>query len=244
MLLTAVFLVELSQEVLRTYRDQGLRIQKHVLVVVAILELVLGPVVIWLLMSKRGWELPSRLGWSFFIIGLAALFTGAVAYKVAGRMLRRGQHQTIWALILMAGVLQGGFFAWQYNILDLCRTERPFALRVKAAIESLPHERVAFWQKCEDKVLFYMEWDPPITLLTDENALRAFLRSDKPGIVISQAGYVTETVASMLPSQPAYAEVCCTWESADVCQNKLKAWLINADISQTAMESKEANRAK
>jgi hypothetical protein len=159
-------------------------------------------------------------------------------------MLRGGQPQTIWALILMAGVLQGGVFAWQYNILDSCRTERPFALWMKVAVASLPRERVAFVHRCEDRLLFYMEWDPPVTLLTDENALRAFLESDEPGIVISQGRYVTETAASMLPSQPAYAETRYTWESPDVCQKKLKAWLINADLSQIALESQEANRAK
>jgi hypothetical protein len=178
------------------------------------------------------------------MVGLAALLAGAAAYKVGGKVLRGGQLQTIWALLFMAGVLQGGFFAWQYSILESCRTERPFALKMKAAVESLPHERVAFWHQCEDKVLFYMEWDPPITLLTDENALRVFLDSDQPGIIISQGRYITETAASMLPSQPTYAETGYTWESPGKRQKKLKAWLINADISQMVMESKEANRAK
>jgi 4-amino-4-deoxy-L-arabinose transferase-like glycosyltransferase len=244
MLLMAVFLVELSKEVVGAHRERGLRIQKHVLVVAAILELVLGPAAVWFLVSRMGWELPSLLGWSFLVIGLAALAAGAVAYKMTARTLKSGQLQTIWALILMAGVLQGGFFVWQYGILDSCRTERPFALRMKAAVELLPHERVAFWQKREDKVLFYMEWDPPITLLTDENALRAFLESDEPGIVISQARYVTEKAASMLPSQPTYAETRYMWESPDACHKKLKAWLINVDISKITMESKEANSAK
>jgi hypothetical protein len=91
-----------------------------------------------------------------------------------------------------------------------------------------------------------MEWDPPITLLTDEDALRAFLESNEPGIVISQGRYIyiSKTAASMLPSQPAYAETCYKWERPERRQNKLKAWFINADISQIAQESKEANRAK
>ncbi len=254
MLLMAVFLAELSQEVVGTHRERGLRIQKHALVVVAALELVLGPVAVWFLVSKTGWELPSLLGWSFLFVALGALLVGAVVYKVAGRMLRGGQPQTIWALILMAGVLQGGFFAWQYNILDSCRTERPFALRMKAAVESLPHERVAFVHRCEDKLLFYMELDPPTTLLADENALRVFLQSGEPGIVISQSRYITETAVSMLPAQPAYVEVRYAWESLDLCQKKLKAWLINADRvagfqpairGRDALDTRqEANRAK
>jgi len=244
MLLMAVFLAELGQEVVRTHRERGLQIQKYVLIVVAVLELVLGPAAVWVLVSTRGWELPSLLGWSFLFVALAALLVGVVAYKVAAKVLQSGQLQTIWALILMAGVLQGGFFAWQYNILDSCRTERSFALQMKTVVESLPHERVAFVHRCEDRLLFYMEWDPPATLLTDENALRAFLESEEPGIVISQSRYITEKTASLLPSQPAYAEVRHTWESPDLCQKKLKAWLINADNSKITVESKEANHAK
>jgi 4-amino-4-deoxy-L-arabinose transferase-like glycosyltransferase len=253
-LLMAVFLVELGQEVVGTHRDRSLRIQKHALIITAVLELVLGPAAVWFLVSKRGWELPSLLGWSFLFVALAALLAGAVAYKLSNRLPHGGRLQTIWALILIAGVLQGGFFAWQYNILDFCRTERPFALRLKGAVGSLSHERVAFVHRCEDKLLFYMKWDPRATLLADENALRAFLESDEPGIVISQDRYITETAASMLPSQPAYAEVRYTWESPDVCQKKLKAWLINANRvagfqpairGRDALDTgKEANSAK
>ena len=243
-LLMAVFLVELSQEVVRAHRDRGLQMQKHALIVVAVLELVLGPAAVWFLVSNRGWELPSLLGWSFLFVALTALLVGAVAHRVAAKVLQSRQLQTIWALILMVGVLQGGFFAWQYNILESCRTERPFALQMKTAVELLPHERVAFLHRPEDKVLFYMEWDLPITLLTDENALRVFLQGGEPGIVISQGRYVSQTVASILPAQPAYAETCYKWEPPKRRQNKLKAWLINANIPQIAGESEEANRAE
>jgi len=229
MLLMGVFLAEFSQEVVGAHRDRGLRLQKQALIATAALELIVGPVAVWFLVSKKGWEMPSLLGWSFLIIGLTGLLTGAVAYKGSRRMLPAGPLQTIWALILMAGVLEGGFFAWQYNILDSCRTERPFALRMKTIVRSFPHDRVAFVHRCEDKVLFYMKWDPPITVLKDENALRVFLESEKPGIIVSQGRYISETAASMLPSQPAYSETCYKWELAKRQQNKLKAWVINAD---------------
>jgi len=130
----------------------------------------------------------------------------------------------------MAVVLLGGFFAWQYNILEYNRTERPFALQLKAVVESYPHERVAFYHGYGDKVLFYMKWDPPVILLTDETAVRIFLDNNKPGVIISQNRYITETVASMLPTQPAYAETCYKWESPD---RKYRVWLINQDNIQT-----------
>jgi len=245
-LLMAVFIVEFSQEIVKAHRDRGLRIQKQILIMVAILELVFGPVAVWFMITKRGWELPSLLGWSFLFIGLAALLVAVVAQKVAKKIQQHNHLYTIWTLILIAAVLQGGFFAWQHSILDSRRTERPFALQLKATVKSLPHERVAFWHKSEDKVLFYLDWNPPITLLADESDLRAFIESNEPGIVISQDRYASRSqeATSMLPAQPVYAETCYVWESPRICEKKLKAWLINSDISQIAMESKEANSAK
>jgi 4-amino-4-deoxy-L-arabinose transferase-like glycosyltransferase len=230
MLLMAVFLVEFPREIVGRHRERGLLIQKQVLVGAAILEAVLGPLIVWVLINKRGWELPSLFGFSCLIIGVATLLTGVLTSKIIGKMLRDGQSKTIWVSISMAVVLLGGFFAWQYNILEYNRTERPFALQIKAVVESYPHERVAFYHRYGDKMLFYMKWDPPVTLLTDENAVRVFLDNNIPGIIISQSQYMTETVASMLPSQPAYAETCYKWESPD---RKYRVWLINQDNIQT-----------
>jgi 4-amino-4-deoxy-L-arabinose transferase-like glycosyltransferase len=244
MLLMAVFLVELSKEIVKAHRDRGLWIQKQILVMVAVLELVFGPIAVWFLISERGWELPSFLGWSFLIVGLASLLVDSLVHKVAGRMQWGAQLQIIWTLILMAGILQGGFFAWQNSILDSRRTERPFALQLKAAVKSLPHERVAFWQKYEDKVLFYMRLDPPITLLTDEDDLRVFLENDEPGVIISQGRHISQTVTSMLPAQAAYAEIQYKWELPEKHQKKLKAWLVNADVSQIPAERMENKSAK
>jgi hypothetical protein len=144
----------------------------------------------------------------------------------------------------MAGILQGGFFIWQYRMLDSRRTERPFALGMKTATESLPRDRIAFWHKCEDKTLFYMELNPPITLLTDEIALRDFLESDQPGVIISQDRYARGALASMLPSEPTCEETIYTWESNSAKEKKLKAWLINQAISRVDIETEEANSAK
>jgi hypothetical protein len=243
MLLMAVFLTETRREVIGKYKEGGLRNQKYALIAVAFLEMTLGPIAIWFLVSKMDWEVPSLLGWSFLVVGLVALLTVVVAYKLDGRILKGGQFQTIWVLIIMSGILLGGFFIWQYNILGSCHTERPFVLRMKGEIESFLPERLAFWHKINEKVLFYLKWDPPVTILADESALRTFLENDQPGVIISQGRYITETIASMLPSQPTYKETCYLWESPNKHQKKYKAWLINHDISQIALECKEENRA-
>lgn len=229
MLLMAVFLAEMVPAIVGKHRERALRLQKQTLVVIAILETVVAPVVVWILISKYGWELPKTLGWSFLFVGLASLAAAAVASKLDSRLSQTAQPQAIWVSILMSGILLGGFFSWQYNILDTCRTERPFALQMKTAVASLPHDRLAFVHRCEDKVLFYMEWPPPVTILKDTNAIKEFLESKKPGIIVSQGRYISETDAAMLPAQPTYAETLYKWELSKSQQNKLKAWIIDAD---------------
>ena len=241
MLLMAVFLTELSQEVVGKHRERGLLIQKQVLFVAAILEAVGAPLLVWFLVIKKGWELPAWLGWSCLIIGVVALLAGILTKRIMGKMLPNASLENIWVSIITAGILAGGFFTWQFNILESLRTEAVFARRMKTVAESFPHNRVAFYHRPEDKVIFYMAWNPPVITLKDENELRVFLESKNPGVVIGQTRYVTETVAAMLPLQPSYAESSYRWESAG---KKLRAWVINADISQIAGESKEANRAK
>lgn len=231
-LLMAVFLAEARQGIAKKHCERGLQIQKQGLIVAAILELVLVPALIWFLIKKMHWELPNHLGGSFVVVGLVALLVGTAAYKVSGSLLQEEQQKTIWASIAMAGVLLCGFFTWQYNILESRRTGKPFVLSLNAAAQLLPHDRVAFWRHFEDNVLFYMKWDPPITWLTDENALRAFLENDQPGMIISQGRYMTETVASMLPNQPTYEEADFTWETSEKRQKKMKAWFINQDVSK------------
>jgi len=83
-------------------------------------------------------------------------------------------------------------------------------------------------------MLFYMQWNPPVILLTNENDLRAFLEDDKPGIIISQNRYIVGTVASMLPAEPTYAETCNKWESP---VRKYIARLINKDNKHTKTKS-------
>lgn len=234
MLLIAVFLVEFPKEIVGRHRERGLLIQKQILVIAAILEAVLGPLVVWILINKRGWELPILLGWSCLIIGFASLMAGALSYKIICIMFQDSQLSTIWVSISMAVVLMGGFFAWQYNILEYNRTERLFALQIKPVVESYPHERVAFYHTYGDKILFYMQWNPPVTLLTNESDLRAFLENDKPGIIISQNRYIVGTVVSMLPAEPTYAETCYKWENP---VRKYKALLINQDNTHTKTKS-------
>jgi 4-amino-4-deoxy-L-arabinose transferase-like glycosyltransferase len=243
MLLMAVFLVQAGQVAVKHW-ERGLRLQKQALIVAAIAEMVVGPLAVWILVSKKHWDVPVSLGVSFFVVGLAVLLAGAVAYKVTGTILQDGRMRSAWTQIVMAAVLLGGFFTWQYNIFESRRTGKPFALSLNAAAQALPHDRVAFWHKYEGSVLFYMKWDPPITWLTDEAALRAFLENDQPGMVISEERYIPESVASMLPDKPTYVETAYSWESPEKRQKKMKAWLVSKDVSMAEGNGKDTTRAE
>lgn len=233
-LLMALFLVEFPRDIVGRHRVRALIIQKQILIVAAVLEAVFGPLIVWLLIKNRGWELPNLLGFSCLIIGVATLMTGILTYKIIYKVFQDSQLKTIWVSISMAVVLMGGFFAWQYNILGYNRTDRIFALQLKPVVESYPHDRIAFYHSFGDKMLFYMQWNPPVTLLTNENDLRVFLENDKPGIIISQNRYITGTVASMLLAEQTYTETCYKWESP---VRKYKARLINEDNTQTKTKS-------
>ena len=238
MLLTAVFSVELSHQIVGKHRDGGLLLQKQVLFTVAILEAVLGPLAVWFLINKKNWELPALLGWSFFIIGIVALAAGILADKIINKSQYNKHLRIIGVSIIMASVIFGGFFAWQMNITGNLSGERAFALQMKPIVESYSHERVAFFPKTDSKVLFYMKWNPPANILIDENDLRKFIESDEPGIIISQSRYITESIAKMLPNKYKYSEYCYKWESDS---KKLNAWEINKDETQAVMETNNAN---
>ena len=239
MLLMSIFLAD--KEIIAKKLVLDLRNQKYTIIIIAVLEMVLAPLVVFYMIYKMGWELPGLLGWSCVIVGTASLLVFFVTQFTSIKL--RVQH--IWVQIIAAGIILGGFFAWQYNILDATRTEQPFALQMKEIAKSFPHERVAFWKTNPDKQLFYMDWDLPVTMLEDEQALQKFVENQEPGLIIAQGRYITETVAAMLPLEPAYKEEGRTWDTQQRAnQKKLKAWIINPAERQIVSEERDANYAE
>lgn len=237
-LLTAVFIVDFSQEIVGKHRNRGLQIQKLVFIIIALLETTLAPLVVWFLINRKKWELPVMLGWSFFIIGILALAAGIFTDKIIRKTHYNKHLQIIFVSIIMATVEFGGLFAWQLNITGNLTGKRSFALQMKTIVESYSHERVAFYHRPDSKVLFYMKWNPPVNILFDENDIREFTERNEPGIIFSQNRYIKESEAKMLPIKSKFSEDCYTWES-DL--NKLKAWGISKDEIKTEMETNNAN---
>jgi 4-amino-4-deoxy-L-arabinose transferase-like glycosyltransferase len=233
MLLIAVFLTEKEFVLINIVRE--IRNQKYFLLIFVIFEIIFGPLAISILIYKYNWELPYVLSLSFIIIGAAALIPASAFRNVD----KKYNLQPICALIIMGGILLGGFFVWQFSIVDTIRTEQPFSLLMKTIASSYPHERVAFFQTNPDKQLFYMKWNLPVTMLEDENELRTFLESDQPGLIIAQGRHVTDSVSAMLPPQPDYIEASKAWDSPNSRKKKFRAWIINPDNEQIADERVE-----
>lgn len=245
MLLMAIFVIEYSPEIIEKHRNRGLWIQKQVLIIAGIFEAIFVPLIIWYLINKKRWELPSLLSWSCLIIGLAIVLIGIFSGKLTGRIFQNELSNNIWSSILMTSILMGGFFAWQFNIIDDTRTEYPFNMQMKTIAQSFVHDRVAFWKMNPDKQLFYMEWDLPVTMIKDEQELQEFIQNNQPGLIIAQGRYLTESVVSMLPEEPAYAEEYKTWEDPKKkYKEKLKAWIINPNNMELAIEERSTSYAE
>ena len=244
MILMALFVTHFSNEIVEKHREKGMRLQKQALIVIGILEAIVGPLVVWYFINKKGWEIPSLLGWSSLIIGLAIVLVGIFSEKITDKIFQKKQFGNIWSSVLMASVLMGGLFAWQFNILDETRTEYPFNMQLKTVAQSFAHDRVAFWEVNPDKQLFYMKWNLPVTMLSNEQELQQFLENDEPGLIISRGKYLTDSVLSMLPEHPAYAEEYKTWEDPKKkYKEKFKAWIINPDNTMDIAEERNAEDA-
>ncbi len=240
MILISIFVID--SEIISKKLVLDLRNQKYFLVIIAISEIVVGPLAVLILIHKMHWEISGLLGWSCLVMGIAALLPLVVIRYIP--KLSQVHIQPIWMQIIMAGILLGGCFAWQYNILDMTRTEQPFALQMKTLAQSFSHERVAFWKMNPDKQLFYMNWDLPVTMLKDEDDLQKFVDEDSPGLIIAQGKFLTADVAAMLPQEPVYTEVNNTWDNPQSKINKLRAWIVNPDNTQIVTKEKDVNNAQ
>jgi 4-amino-4-deoxy-L-arabinose transferase-like glycosyltransferase len=223
MLLSAVFLVELSQEIVRKHRQRGKEMLRQLLIIAAIVEAVLGPMIVWYLITQKSWELPVWFAWSSMIIGVATLLVAVYGGRLISKIYHDEQLQPVVVSILASAILLGGFFSWQFNLIESLRTESKFAKEVKPVAETFPHENVAFFHRPEDKTIFYMKWNPPVTTLEDANELKVFLENKKNVMIIGQKRYVDETALALLPPKPTYEEASFKWEDP---HKKLRAWVI------------------
>jgi 4-amino-4-deoxy-L-arabinose transferase-like glycosyltransferase len=241
-LLVGVFLDRSGDVWFESVRRHGLRVQAAVIAVVVLGEL-LGPAI--------GVIVQRRLGDSLPVLFYVALPATAVAAAVAAFLLwRLGKHPANlrhrgwWAMLGAAAVLMGGFFCWQQNTLEKFRTERPFALELRAKASGLPPEDVAFYRNNAANMLFYMGAERPLPVLRNAEELRAFVAGGEKRAVISRRKFVADACAAApgkLRADPDLVEASPQW-STDAEDGGWVAWIVAPDHHQAATRGQEPER--
>ncbi len=141
----------------------------------------------------------------------------------------RSEHRLILPWIGAAVVLLGGYFGCQQNLLEVNRTERPFARQLAAMIAGSPSMRVATFPRHNANLLFYLDSNKPVEAPGDPNQVRAFLEQPGPAMLIVQHRHMKALPAEMaarLEQQPHLHEVMHPWESQSAKGEKWIAWFL------------------
>jgi 4-amino-4-deoxy-L-arabinose transferase-like glycosyltransferase len=226
-LLMAVFVVWMREPGAEHMRQQGVDVQRLLLIGVAAFD-----VAIPLVLILAGRALHFRAPLEFYVVSLGIGTAGILLGVGLERFIQwprpsPGGQRTIQPWIGVAAVLLGGYFCWQQNILEMNRTERPFAGKLRTMSAGLSPERIAIFPKANPNILFYLHMDEPIQIARDVDQLRRFLEPARPSAVIMQSRYAAalpDDLSRLLWSQPYLREQTEPWESKSSKQEKWVAW--------------------
>lgn len=224
-LFTAVFL---NTEAKAGWKRLGLGLQTGLFALIAVIE-ILSPA-IWPILKKRsGFVPPGDLTLAAPLLGiltLVALALGRFRPKLLANFTGTGRNAA--PLIVAATILMGGFFCWQQGSLDAYRSERPFAMELKAQISGLPPKNIAFYRKIYTNSLFYLDLPEPVQVLKDTDSVRNFVKSGSGDklLILRRKDYknLLPALPVGLGGQPTLSERVYPWQEKSV--DKLVAWKI------------------
>lgn len=225
-LLTSVFL---KSEIKERLQNLGLSLQEKILAILALIEIL--SLAIWPILVKEGigFVPPGNLRLLTPLLGFLSLVPLALKRLGQGFMVKlTGEGLKLAPIIISATLLMGGLFCLQQNSLDAYRTERSFAMELKASVTGLPSREIAFYRDVSPKVLFYLNLPQPIQILRDPESVRKFLESGRDTkILVSQRKYLSRLIP-VLPSgykeRPTLMEKVYPWERKD--SHKWVVWKI------------------
>ncbi len=243
-LLIAIFIVWVNHPQVHRIRQFGMKVQRTIFLGLIIFELTMPPI---LIIAKRitGFEVPLNSSVVSLTIGLIALIIGSAIYK--SENLLKFHYKTdrlATSFIAIAVVVLGGFFCWQQNFLEIHRTERPFARKLKIQSANLPSERIAIFYKANPNILFYLSREKPVKILKSSDELYSFLENNPSGAVISQTRYITDLPPAILTNLQKYQifeEQVFSWESESSKQEKWVAWLWGQQLEKESAMSTGGN---
>ncbi|MBW2737500.1 MAG: glycosyltransferase family 39 protein [Deltaproteobacteria bacterium] len=142
-----------------------------------------------------------------------------------------GTEKIIAHIILMAAVIMGGFFCFNYVILDDYRTTKPFAIELKNQTADLSPKHIAFYRKIKNDVVFYLDASEPIRVLEDSEAVKNFFSSDNEDKILISYRKYTDELSEALPLnlkiKNILKEKIYPWTPEQSFTSKLVAWRIN-----------------
>jgi 4-amino-4-deoxy-L-arabinose transferase-like glycosyltransferase len=227
-LLMAVFIVWMNKPQVQMIRRFGMEAQKTIFFGLIILELNMP---FLLIIAKRitGIAVPLSLSIASLTIGFIALVLGFAAFKSEDWFkIHIKTDQLAVSFIAIAIAVFGGYFGWQQNILEINRTERPFARSMKIQSANLPPNRIAIFHKANANMLFYLSKEKSIKILKNYDELHSFVESNPSGAVISQTRYITNLPSETLTNLQKcriFKEKVLSWESESSKKEKWVAWL-------------------
>jgi 4-amino-4-deoxy-L-arabinose transferase-like glycosyltransferase len=250
-LLTAAIFTQFRRFMPSKIVPVGYDIQKGLLFGAIGVELVAA--VVFLIMPKGKDLVPLAAVASLSImLAAAAIVAAMVAFRASARLTERAEERVFIPLGVAALFVMGGFFCVQQPKLESFRSENQFAADIKKAAADIPAERVALLQKGEvdAKMIFYVGKKTPVTLLRynskdpdaarladNAKAVRSFLESSRPGILIAQARYAADLPAecrSLLSQAPDLKETPTPLDSKSSMDKDWEAWLLNSGRTQAA----------
>ncbi len=227
-LLVAIFIVWVNQLKVHRIRRFGMNAQKIIFFGLIILELN-TPFLLSIAKRITGIKFPLSLSVASLIIGFIALVLGFAAFNFEDWFkIHFKTNRLVISFIAIAVVVLGGYFGWQQNILEINRTERPFARNMQIQSASLPPDRIAIFHKANANILFYLSREKPIKILRDFDELYSFLENNPSGAVISQTRYITDPpseIMTELQKCRTFKEKVLSWESESSKKEKWVAWL-------------------
>lgn len=213
------------------FKNIAIGFQGLLFVLFAVIE-ILSPA-LWLIIKERiGFEPDIDFMLTLPIIAILAL-TPLVIKFIMPTMPAKflGTEKRIAPIILMAAIMMGGFFCFNYIILDDYRTTKPFAMELKGQTVDLSTKHIAFYRKIKNDVVFYLDASEPIQVLEDPEAVRNFFSSDNEDKVLIFYRKYMDELSKVLPSnlkrKNILNEKIYPWTPEQRFPFKLVAWRIN-----------------
>ncbi len=207
----------------------ALNIQFGVVAGIAAFEIV-GPLLWPVARQFTAFVPPDGLLPAVVIAGLVALVP-LVLERTRPHLLARitAVRPELACMVAMTAIVLGGYYGRLNPVLAVYHSTRDLGLELKPRIASLPPQDVVCYGKIANDVLFYADVRGPVVKLSDVNALRAFLNSDrKVKVLISRDDYRAE-LAKGFPNgvvpEPTLKERMYPWEK----EKKYEAWIISSE---------------